>query len=88
MSKENTYLKDLKNKYKIEDKPKKIRERKTTNSVGKIDPSLKVNKVGKLHKANRAVKTRQKIEAVENKLFFKIDRADKQRNERRAKRRK
>lgn len=50
------------------------------------DISHKVNKVGGISKGQRKVKNRQKMEATENKIVFKIDRANDQRNERREKR--
>lgn len=50
----------------------------------------KVDKVGGVHRGQRLVKNRQKIEATENVMLGSIDfrneRAERQRNERRAKR--
>lgn len=52
--------------------------------------SAKVDKVGGVHRGQRLVKNRQKIEATENVMLGSIDfrneRAERQRNERRAKR--
>jgi len=56
----------------------------TTNNATQ---RAKVENIGGLNKAKKAVKARQKIEAVENKIAFSIDRKDKQQRERANKRR-
>lgn len=83
MKNENTYLKGLKDKYNIEGgKPDKL-----TNTVGQ--KNLKIDKIGKLHKANKAVKMQAMKDHIETQFLkqaFKANRADKQREARRAKR--
>ena len=64
-------------------KPSKVSINTKSNHVEK---SLKIEKVGGVAKGKRLVKNRQKIEATENQMVFKIDRRDKQRENRRKKR--
>lgn len=56
----------------------------TTSNVGN---RAKVEKIGGLNKANKMIKGMQKLQAVENQICFKMDRAQNQRDKRRAKRR-
>lgn len=65
------------------EKPLKLKVKGNSNHVEK---SLKIEKVGGIAKGKRLVKNRQKIEATENQIVFKIDRRDKQRENRRKKR--
>ena len=46
----------------------------------------KITKVRGTSKAKRMVQNRQKLDAIENQIVFRIDRADKQRESRREKR--
>lgn len=64
-------------------KPSKVSINTKSNH---IDKSLKIDKIGGVSKGKRLVKNRQKIEATENQIVFKIDRRDKQRESRRQKR--
>ena len=52
------------------------------NYIGDIKP----DKLGGMNRANKAVKTRQKREIVDNQMCHRIDRADEQRNSRKNKR--
>ena len=56
-------------------------------TINQATTRAKVENIGGLNKAKKAVKARQKIEAVENKIAFSIDRKDKQQRERANKRR-
>lgn len=53
----------------------------------KVGERASVEKIGGLNKANKMIKGRQKLEAVENQICFRIDRRDNQQRERAKKRR-
>lgn len=73
---------------KIDFESKKVVEREEVRYFGDV---RQVKKVGKLHKGKRRVKIDQKRENLEGQFMYmamKSNRADKQREDRRAKRRK
>lgn len=89
MKGENTYLEDLKQKYSIERGIPSIKYLPEANKK----QACKVEKVGKLPKANKAVKIQQKRDNLEIVFLSvagrerkKAERATAQRNSRRAKR--
>ena len=55
-------------------------------TIRQASQRAKVENIGGLNKAKKAVKARQKTEAVENKIAFSIDRKDKRQRERANKR--